>query len=806
MRKLTFIVVLLATIVCVVLCNQAQPLGSKLPALGSFFSPFTGFWQNAEAVKSTRTVSLQMPDLQAPVNVRFDERLVPHIQAENLMDAMMAQGYVTASLRLWQMEMSTRATAGRLAEILGEDLLERDRLQRRKGILVTADRLWKRWQQQTEEKACIEAYTKGVNQYIQSLSPKDYPLEYKLMGFRPERWTPEKSMLFLLSMAESLCSRNYDIPATNALKFFGEERFRFLYPEYNPQQSPIIPAAVQWNFDTLALEREPVFPTDAVGEYIKTPILPYPPEGIGSNNWALSGQKTASGYPILCNDPHLGLNLPSIWFEIQIITPEMNAYGVSLPGLPGIAIGFNEHIAWGETNVGQDVLDWYKINWTDDSKQSYWLDGQAVEVESIVEKIQVKGKKELVLDTVKYTHWGPIVYEEESSDYQDLAMKWMVHQAPGNRPFYELGAFLRLMKARNYDEYSEALSGYGLPPQNFVFAAKDGDIAIKVNGDFPLKKKEQGRFVQDGNSSANDWFGYIPKAQVPQVRNPTRGFVASANQHSTDPSYPYYYNGGFDDYRGRYINQRLEAMQQATVEDMMQLQNDCYSLKAEEALPLLLGILDASDAEAKKHPAVQNLRTWNKRFEGQATAPVLFEQWYQEAYRLSFDEILENDIKLLQPEDWRFIEMLAQTPTDELFDIKATVPKEEAETIVIQALETVLKQLDTSQTWSAFQQFSVQHLARIPGLSRLQLPLNGYGEAPNANKPGHGPSWRMIVAFGEKNTAYGIYPGGQSGHPGSPFYDNMIDKWAMGEYDLLQFWTSADFENGKSIQTLSFHP
>ncbi|HMQ48882.1 MAG TPA: penicillin acylase family protein [Saprospiraceae bacterium] len=806
MPKLSFFVFLLATIALVVLCSLSQPMGSKMPALGSFFSPFTGFWQNAEAIKQVEHLDLQMPDLQGPVSVRFDERLVPHIQAENLVDAMMAQGYVTASLRLWQMDMSTRATGGRLAEILGEDLLERDRLQRRKGILVTADRLWKRWQDKTEEKACIEAYTKGVNLYIQSLSPKDYPLEYKLMGFQPELWSPEKCMLFLLSMAESLCSRNYDIPATNALKYFGEERFRFLYPEYNPKQSPIIPTSVQWNFDTLSLEREPVFPVEALSEYISTPTLPNPPEGIGSNNWALSGQKTASGYPILCNDPHLGLNLPSIWFEIQIITPDLNAYGVSLPGLPGIAIGFNEYIAWGETNVGQDVLDWYKINWTDDTKQLYWLDGQAVEVESIVEKIQVKGKKQPVLDTVKYTQWGPIVYEEASSDYQDMAMKWMVHQAPGNRPFYELGAFLRLMKARNYDDYSTALKGYGLPPQNFVFAAKDGDIAIKVNGDFPLKRQEQGRFVQEGNSSANDWQGFIPKEQVPQVRNPERGFVASANQHSTDTSYPYYYNGGFDDYRGRYINQRLEAMQSATVEDMMALQNDSYSLKAEDALPLLLGILDASVAEHKGHPAVQNLRTWDKRFEGWSTAPVLFEQWYKEAYRLTFDEILENEINLLHPEDWRFIDMLAQTPSDELFDIKTTEQKEQAADVVLLALDTVLKQLDTSQTWSELQQFSVQHLARIPGLSHLHLPLNGYGEAPNANKPGHGPSWRMIVAFGEKNTAYGIYPGGQSGHPGSPFYDNMIDKWAAGEYDPLQFWTSSDFETAKGIQTLSLHP
>jgi len=236
----------------------------------------------------------------------------------------------------------------------------------------------------------------------------------------------------------------------------------------------------------------------------------------------------------------------------------MNAYGVCLPGVPGVIIGFNENIAWGQTNVGQDVVDWYRIKWVDEAKTKYWLDGQEKEVAYVYESYQVNGRKEVLVDTVKYTYWGPIVYEDDALPKQDLAMHWVAHN-PGNGE--ELEFITDLDKADNYEDYSAALTKYETPAQNFVFAARDGDIAIKVNGKLPIKKDQQGRFVQEGNETANDWSGWIPKTQVPQIKNPARGFVSSANQHSTDPSYPYYYNGGFADYRGRVANRYLAKME-----------------------------------------------------------------------------------------------------------------------------------------------------------------------------------------------------------------------------------------------------
>lgn len=790
MRHVKFAGLLLLLGAGILFFETHHPLGTSLPPLGKLVNPYTGFWQNAEVVPSGEDRELVLQGLEKEVEIVFDERMTPHIFAQNIQDAAFAQGYVTAMHRLWQMDISVRSISGRLSEVLGEQTLEHDRRQRRLGFVQAGKNALKGWQRNPEEFAMLKAYAKGVNAYLATLAPAEYPVEYKLLDYAPEPWTPLHSALFFKNMAYTLCFRHDDLGAGNMRAVFGEELFSFLYPEYMPGQSPVIPEEVAWGFDTLPVQ--PSLPATLIGEALPYKGLPQPPPYVGSNNWAVSGAKTASGYPILANDPHLRLTLPSIWYEVQIQTPQLNAYGVSLPGVPGIIIGFNEHIAWGVTNVGQDVLDWYALTWLDEEKTRYLIDDQAQDVNIVRDTITVRGRQQPVVEEIKYTRWGPVVYESQDHPYRDFAMRWIAHDVPEEKDFYELGAFYRLMKARNHRDYVEALNGYESPAQNFAFAAGDGDIAMRVNGKFPLKRKGQGRFMQDGSLSANAWLGFIPMDQVPQVKNPERGFVSSANQHSTAPSYPYYYNGSFDEYRGRYINQRLGGMDNITLEDMMALQQDNASLLPGEATPVLLEHLDSLElTEAERH-VVDELRRWDYRFEQEAVAPVYFQVLMDSIYRHTFDEhfALRDSMEVLMPDTWRLVDLLRQHPAHALFDHRLTPERETAPDIIGRALREVAaltaegKAL-ADHSWSTFKNTNIRHLGRIEAFSSGFVPSSGYREAPNAVSSSNGPSWRMVVELGEEVRAYGVYPGGQSGNPGSPHYDEMVDDWARGDYHEL---------------------
>jgi penicillin amidase len=792
MRYFAFVFVLILNFLLIVLLGKHQPLGTPVPALGSFFSPFSGFWNNAAQDDGMQAALRQFKELTGSVDVVMDERLVPHIFAEHRLDAIFVQGYLAARYRLWQMDFATRAASGNLAAVLGERLLERDIAQRRKGMLLAAEEALAAWEKSPTEKAILEAYTHGVNAYISSLSPADYPLEFKLLGYAPERWTPLKSALMSKNMAETLCFSNEDLLATNAMTLWGKELFAFLYPEYNEKQSPIIPSGTPWNFNVVSVDHNPDS-LGMIGELLPYELLPQAPAGIGSNNWAVSGTKTASGYPILCNDPHLSLSLPAIWYEIQIHAPDYQAYGVSIPGLPGIVIGFNDELAWGVTNVGQDVLDWYRISWLDDDKMTYLLDGQPQAVQLIEEVIAVRGRSAPHIEKVKHTFWGPVVYETSESPYRDLAMRWIAHEVVEEKPFYEIGAFLGLGVSKTHNDFTQALMHYESPAQNFVMASQSGDIAIRVNGKFPLKKNQQGRFVQDGSTTANAWAGYIPMDQIPQVLNPARGFVSSANQHSTDTSYPYYYNSAnFDQYRGRIINRSLEQKQAITIQDMMDLQNDNRSIFAEEALPLLLKTVNRSSLNTAQRQYLKWLASWNLSFEANSKAPMVFVEWIKEVQQLTFDEIytLKDSVPIMEVEHWRLLELLENHADHTVFDLKATSAVENAEAIVTQALHRVYdkwesKFADSAYDWGKHKSTDILHLARIPAFSRLDLPVGGYGQAPNAIKETSGPSWRVIVSLEPEVKAYGIYPGGQSGHPGSKFYDNSIEPWMKGQYNEL---------------------
>ena len=305
---------------------------------------------------------------------------------------------------------------------------------------------------------------------------------------------------------------------------------------------------------------------------------------------------------MLENDPHLDLTLPSIWYQVQLVTKDMNVYGVSIPGAPGVIIGFNSKVAWGVTNVGSDVLDWYKISFKDQRHKEYLYNNQWKATKPRIESIQVRGS-ETITDTVYYTHHGPVVYLENQKPEKfskadnipaGYALRWIAHDGSN-----DVKTFYMLNKASNYADYRKALTYYTAPAQNFVFASMDNDIAITPNGYFPLKWKEQGKFLLDGNNPNDEWHGRIPADQNPTVKNPPRGFVSSANQFSADPSYPYYLHWEFSGYeRAHRINKRLTVMTKATADSMRALQNDNYSVFAENVLANLSAGVNAQTLSA----------------------------------------------------------------------------------------------------------------------------------------------------------------------------------------------------------------
>jgi penicillin amidase len=796
---------LICIIIPILLAYVLNTKFGDFPPILKFLNPFTGFWQNAEGNTVEANKNLKLKGAQDQIDILFDERMIPHIFAQNDHDVYYAQGYVTAMHRLWQMDFQTRFAAGRIAEVVGKKAIEVDRYQRRMGMVYGAENSLKGMMEDPKSKEMILAYTQGINDYIHSLSDANLPVEYKLLDFKPEDWTPLKCALLLKQMSAVLAMGSDEFYMTNILKKFGPEVTKDLFPDYPFIESPIIPVGTKWDFTPLPIPPTPSSFTEMQTSTIETKQKV---EGIGSNNWAVSGAKTASGYPILANDPHLDLTLPSIWYQIQLHAPGLNAYGVSLPGAPGVTIGFNQNIAWGVTNVAADVLDFYQIKFKDNSHKEYWYNNSWKGTTTRMEKIKIRGAADEV-DTVFYTHHGPVVYFQRPKYGKannvplGSALRWIAHEKSN-----ELMTFYKLNRGKNYDDYRKALTYYTAPAQNFVFASVDNDIAITPNGKFPLKWKDQGKFVLDGADPANDWQGWIPTDQNPTVKNPPRNFVSSANQSSTDQTYPYYINWEFSpSERAQRINERLTVMTKATVDSIRNLQMDTYSMSAQHLLPYILPLIDSGQLNATQKEALNITKKWNKRFESDAIAGSIYNLWLKRLqYEIWDDEFTVADIPMRYPSRDRSIQLIQKDPNSKWFDNVKTQQKETLADLVnksfkftCDSLERKFGLIGKNWAWANVKNSNVPHLARIPGFGSKKLLIGGANSTVNSLSESNGPSWRMVIELGKTPKGHGVYPGGQSGNPGSPFYDNMIDTWAKGELNDLFFMQSAADKSSKII-------
>lgn len=787
-----------------------RPWG-PVPILGSFLSPFTGFWQNGESLLSLEPadVELSLDSLREEVTIHYDDVGVPHIFANNIYDASYAQGYVTAKDRLWQMDLQVRSAAGRLSEVLGPQTVEMDRRARRMGLGYGAEINLKMAMSDSITREALLGYTAGINNYIRQLSPKDMPIEYKLLGYEPEAWTPLKCLYMTEQMTLTLAGHADDLAMSNLMERLGSANLTNLFPDYPMlQESPIIPAGTPWNFIPLPAPAAPLAIRDTSRmAYKSLPISEPKVEGIGSNNWAVGAEKSATGYPILANDPHLKLTLPSIWYQVQLTTPTMNVYGVSLPGIPGVVIGFNKDVAWGVTNVDADVLDLYEIKFKDSTNSEYWYNNTWQTTRKRQEIIQVKGMTEPVQETVVYTHHGPVMYYEgEKHNGPTLAIKWIGHE-PGNnfRTYYELNV------AKNYDDYRAALTHYVGPAQNFIFADNSKNIAMTVNGKFPLKWKDQGKFLLDGSNPAHDWQGWIPAEHNPHVKNPTRGYLSSANQSSTDPSYPYYINWQFaPSERAIRINERLERMTMANADSLRLLQTDNFSVLARTILPTLLSYLKTVPLSSAQKSAVETLTEWNFVNDAKEIAPSIFEEWISNIGPAIWkDELYSDSSSYRYPSRDRTLYLILKQPDAPWFDNIRTPAKETINDVVLGSFKAALDTLtihhgpmSTSWQWAEVKDTEIKHLSGVLKPFNAPPVRNGGGASiVNATTKYNGPSWRMVVELGPEPKAYGLYPGGQSGNPSSPFYTNMLEKWEKGELNELIYLKSSDQKHPRLTST-----
>jgi penicillin amidase len=758
--------------------------------------------------------SLQLPGLQASVDVFRDSYGVPHIYASNPHDLFMAQGYVHAQDRFWQMEFWRRIGAGRLSEILGPSALDQDRFIRTVGWHRTA-------QQEVElldesELAVLQAYADGVTAYIDSHRGR-LGLEFTILGFTgvkfdPEPWTPVNSLSWAKVMAWDLGgNRSSELLRANIIARLGLPALNELMPGY-PSDYPVIVSG-SLNEATLAAVPEQAFNLHAFGFG----------EGLGSNNWVISGDRTESGKPILANDPHLGIQMPSIWYEAGLhcepVGPDCpyNVVGATFAGVPGVIIGHNDRIGWGVTNLGPDVQDLFIETVNTENPDQYEFRNRWEDMQIIEERIDVAGQDEPEVVRVRITRHGPIINDviggvEEGWSYgwQPLALSWTALQ-PGTI----VKSVLMLNQADSWEAFREALRYWDAPSQNFVYADVDGNIGYQAPGRIPIRAQGDGTVPVPGWSGTYEWIGYIDFDALPNSFNPEKGYIATANNAVVGPDYPYFLSADWaPGYRARRIVELIEAKDKLSVADVQNIQGDDKPLWAQDILPAILALAPSEAAQAQ---ALDMLRGWDGLAVRDSAPAALFESFRGHLITRVFeDEAGEHLLERGRGSFMTALETILHQPDSHWFDDIRTPEVETMQQTVLLALQDAIDELtDTlgkdmsSWRWGDLHTatFENQSLGQS-GIGPIEAifnrgPVEVDGTIATVNNTGYSmnepyaettvPSIRLIYDLQYFEQSLAMHTTGQSGHPYNPHYDDMIDPWRNIEYHTM-LWTRGQVE------------
>jgi penicillin G amidase len=735
----------------------------------------------------------QVPGLHKAVRVQRDRWGVAHIYASDQHDLFFAQGFVAAQDRLFQMELWKRAGQGRLAEILGPSAVQRDinalRL-RYRGDMTLEYRSYA-----PDTKQILQAFTAGINAYIADIQRPGrpgLPVEFRLAGFRPEPWKPEDCLNRLAAYA-MMANASAELLHAQLVALLGPKQASELF-QFDPQTrlepapgsdfSGLSPALLE---NIVSSDKRIPFPSTSFQE---------------SNNWTVSGALTASGKPLLANDPHRVIAQPSLRYIVHLVAPGWNVIGAVEPPLPGVAAGHNEHIAWGFTIFPVDQQDLYieALN-PGDSKLYQTGHGWSPLREEHV-TIHVRGAPD-VQALLQFTGHGPIVWEDGK---RALALRWTGAE-PGTAGY--LGS-LSVDRARNWQEFERAMPRWKVPPENIVYADRAGNIGEHSTGLTPLRHNFNGLLPVPANGQY-EWSGFVPNEALPHSYNPAAGFIATANQQTIPDSYPYAVGYEWSaPTRFDRIQEVLGGAQRAghrlTVADMEALQLDVVSLPARHLQDLLRQAPEPASAAAKK--AAKLLLDWDCALRADSPSAALYELWTLQLRRAVTRRALPENAQGVMP-TWPLYQVLLalSKPRAALFGPSTIATRDAVLHDTLQAAydELVAKQGADPQRWSwgALHKAYFRHaLDGAPGaaglLDRGPVERPGDGDVVQATKPDDGSleqisgaSYREIFDLADWDNAVAINVPGQSGQPGSQHYDDLLPLWSSGQYFPLTFSRAA---------------
>ena len=734
---------------------------------------------------------IRLAGLSKPVEIVRDVYGVPHIYAASHEEAYFALGFAHAQDRLWQMEMSRRIGAGRLAEILGPAALETDRFLRTLGVYRAAQASLERLDDETRR--ILDSYAAGVNAFL--ANDPVLPPEFLILGVKPERWASVDSVTWTKMMAWDL-GRNFhdELLRMRLLKTMPLARVQEFLPPY-PGDAPLEIADLRLLYSGLedtAVRLARIAPETA---------------GSASNNWAVASAHSATGRPLLANDPHLGLTAPPVWYFAHLSAPALEAIGATLPGVPAIVLGRNSRFAWGFTNTGPDVQDLYLEKLEGETQ---YLTPQGSRAFTLIEEtIKVKGAPDEKL-AVRVSRHGPIISDalrgarEIVPGNYVLALAWTA-LAEDDRT---MQASVRLAHTHDWRSFLDAARDFHAPQQNIVYADIEGNIGFVAAGRVPVRKPEnnlKGLAPAPGWVARYDWDGYVPFDELPRAYNPASGVLYTANEKIVPPGYRHFITSEWEPpYRADRIRELLEAEPKHSVNSFARMQMDVVSPAARELLPHLLKARGWSD-EADR--ALEQLARWDGAMSAERAEPLIFAAWWRELARAIYaDELGEAFEQHWATRAVFMHNVLADRSGQSRWcdDIRTPATETCAE-MLSRSLEAALGELRRRygadpDRWRWGEAHAARHEHRPFGAKRalarwfdIRVPSAGGDytlnrgrmkfaneEEPFASR--HASSLRAIYDFSDLDASLYVHSGGQSGNRLSPHYDAFSKAWAKGEY------------------------
>jgi len=800
-----------------------------LVLLGVLLLLAAALWLYTQRVLPQTQGELRLPGLAAELRIERDEQGIPTLRAGSLRDLAYGLGVVHAQDRLWQLETHRRIGSGRLAEAFGPGALDSDRFLRALGVRRAAQAQWERLGPEGRE--LLLAYTAGVNAIVRSLRAR--PPEFVILGLPAEDWTPVDSLAWAIMMAWDLGGNwSAELLRLRLALQMPVAQVEQMLPPY-PGEQPLLTTDYAALFRGLKLGARG---TQQAWQRLPDIAPPSGIEGVGSNNWVLAGSRTRSGKPLLANDPHLKLSAPALWYFARLEAPGLKIAGATMPGLPVVVLGQNEHIAWGFTNTGPDVQDLYLEQLHESDAGKYRTPEGWAAFESVADVIKVKGQPDVPV-TLRHSRHGPVISDAGSTDDllgpksassrpgYVLAMRWTALDADVDALTPALG----FMRARSVAEFVAASRGWVAPMQNMVVADRDGRIGMVAPGRVPVRGPDndlKGQLPAPGWEARYDWAGWVPADETPREFDPARGFIATANQRVTPPGYPHYItNDWAAPYRQQRIEQVLQSRPKHTADDMAALHADIQSLAVPVILPWLL---QARPQHALAAAAQVQLQGFDGTMAADKAAPLIFWAWVRQLTQGVFEDDLGPALwqRLAGGRSFRdALEGVLDRNDASWCDDRRTPAVETCATQSDAALGRALDELQARFGSDAAQwRWGDAHIARsehrpfsrVKALSRffeLRTPVGGDTYTVNVSRVGlkpdattgelyldeHGPSLRAIYDLGDPRQSRVMHSTGQSGIVWSPLYRSWVQPWATVGY--LPLWGS-----GAPAQTLVVSP